>query len=226
MTKRNHTYPPPLPHDPALRWEPGAFERVTDDELAQLAAPNVLESAAYFELWRRYHALVTGMVHQRVYGQDAEHLVTGFFCHKLPHVLHRFAPRSTSGTSFESWLRRVVTNYLHDEWRRLKTRRSREVQYGVDLSEVADRSLDYATPPRVEAAADQDHLVYFLREVMNEMLEPIDRYIFQARYWEEKPMALIARELDLTEANVRIRHWRAKKRLQRACAIYREAGLL
>lgn len=225
MSKRDHMTPP-LPADPELRWEPEAFERVTDDELAQLAAPNVLESAAYFELWRRYHPLVAALVHQRVHGQDAEHLVTTFFCHKLPRVLHQFTPRSASGSSFESWLRRVVTNYLHDEWRRRKTRRSREVQHGVDLSEVADRNRDYATPPRAEEAAEQNHLVYFLREIMNEMLEPVDRYIFQARYWDEKPMTLIARELDLTEANVRIRHWRAKKRLQRVCAIYRKAGLL
>ena len=202
------------------------FQQVTDEELASLARPNVLESAAYFELWRRYHGLVSALVHERMHGQDAEHTVTAFFCHKLPSVLDRYTPRPNNPRSFEAWLKRVVTNYLNDDWRRGRTRRQREVRWGHDLSDVAERSKALARAPRVERKADTDHLAYFLRHIMEEVLEPVDLYIYRARYWEDQSMKEIAQALDLTEANVRIRHWRAKQRLHTVCSIYREAGLL
>jgi RNA polymerase sigma factor (sigma-70 family) len=61
---------------------------------------------------------------------------------------------------------------------------------------------------------------------MNQILGPEDRYIFKARYWEDRTLKEIAAELGLTEENVRVRHWRAKKRLRKACKIYRASGLL
>ena len=61
---------------------------------------------------------------------------------------------------------------------------------------------------------------------MTQVLGPEDRYIFRARYWEDKTLKEIAAELGLSEENVRVRHWRAKKRLHKACQIYRASGLL
>lgn len=206
-------------------WTADDFAQVPDEELAGLARPQVLESAAYFELWRRYHGLVAEIVRKRLHGQDAEHTVTAFFCHKLPHVLDKFTPQPGRAT-FEAWLRRVLTNYLHDEWRRGRTRRAREVQFGADLSEVAERSGEMAVPAAAEHRSEHDHLVFFLRQIMEAVLEPVDRYIYRARYWEDRSMREIAEALGMTEANVRIRHWRAKQRLHSACKAYRDAGLL
>lgn len=224
-TLRSPSVSLPVGAVPADRWQPSDFARVADDELAVLAGADVLENAAYFELWRRHHAFVSEMVHSRLNGQDAEHTVTTFFCHKLPRVLHQYTPRA-GGRSFEAWLKRVLTNYLNDEWRRNRSRRSREVHFGADLSDVAERSTACAVPPRVEADSDRQHLVFFLSQIMQAILEPVDRHIFRARYWEDKAMKEIALELDLSEANVRIRHWRAKKRLYAVCKAYRDAGIL
>lgn len=221
MTTRR---PPHTDVPPAETWTPDDLDGVSDEDLASLARPDVLESAAYFELWRRYHGLVSELVHRRLRGQDAEHTVTAFFCHKLPRVLHRFTPRADA--TFEAWLRRVLTNYLHDEWRRTRVRRSREVHFGADLSEVAERSTALAAAPRAERKSEHDHLVHFLQEIMKATLSSIDQHIYRARYWEDRSMKEIAQELGMTEANVRIRHWRAKQRLHAACKAYRDAGLL
>ena len=75
-------------------WHAEDFHKVTNEELARLASIDVLESEAYFELWRRTYALVSDIVHHRIHGQDARHTVTAFYCHKLPRVLHQFKPRT------------------------------------------------------------------------------------------------------------------------------------
>ena len=215
------------PHDVASPrqggWQSEDFDKVTNEELAQLASPNVLENEAYFELWRRTHGLVSDMVHRRIYGQDARHTVTAFYCHKLPRVLHQFRPRAHRA-SFEAWLTRVLKNYLNDEWRKGRTRRSRQVDLDPNQPETAAGA--FSVPPQVEEQTEHDHLVFFLSEIMNQILGPEDRYIFRARYWEDKTLKEIAAELGLSEENARVRHWRSKKRLRKVCTIYRELGLL
>ena len=204
-------------------WRPEDFDKVTNEELAQLASSNVLESEAYFELWRRTHSLVSDIVHHRLYGQDARHTVTAFYCHKLPRVLHKFTPRGHRA-SFEAWLTTVLKNYLNDEWRRDRTRRSRQVELDPNQPETAARA--FSEPPQIEEQTEHEHLVFFLGEIMNQILSPDDRYIFRARYWDDKTLKEIATELGLSEENVRVRHWRAKKRLHKVCTIYRDLGLL
>ncbi len=205
-------------------WRPEDFDKVTTEELAQLAAANVLESQAYFELWRRTHPLVSEIVHRRLRGQDARHTVIAFFCHKLPRVLHRFTPRLRG--SFDAWLATVTRNYLHDEWRRGRHRRTRQVPLDDEATYAAARARALAQPPQVEHKSEHDHLVFFLHQIMNQLLGSEDRYIFHARYWDDKSRKEIAAELGLSEENVRVRHFRAKKRLQKICVIYREAGIL
>ncbi|HMB90200.1 MAG TPA: sigma-70 family RNA polymerase sigma factor [Rhodothermales bacterium] len=207
---------------PGQDWQPHDFGQVSNEELAALASPNVLESAAYFELWRRTYPLVSDMVHQRLKGQDAEHAVTAFFCHKLPRVLPRFTPRSHLKRSFEAWLTTVTRNYLNDEWRRNKTRRTRQVSLDDEGSYLR---TTIGTAPRIEKKAEREHLVYFLQEIMNQLLKEDDRYIFHAHYWQGKTFRVIAAELGMTEENVRVRHYRAKKRLYKVCATYREADI-
>ncbi len=210
-------------HAHSRDWGTEDFNRVTNEELAQLASIDVLESEAYFELWRRTHALVSDMVHHRIHGQDAQHTVTAFFCHKLPRVLHKFKPRSHRA-SFEAWLTTVLKNYLNDEWRKGRTRRSRQVELDPGQPELAGRV--FSEPSQVDEQAEHEHLVFFLQEIMTQVLSADDRYIFRSRYWEDKTLKEIASELGLSEENVRVRHWRAKKRLHKACKIYRESGLL
>lgn len=202
----------------ASAWHAGDFEKITNEELVQLAGDNVLESEAYFELWRRKNGFVVDMVSRRMSGQDARHMVTTFFCHKLPKVLHQFRSQSRPG-SFDAWLATVLRNYLNDAWRRGKARRQRQVEM-----ELTDRVL--AQPAELEARHEQEHLVYFLRQIMLQVLSAEDRYIFRARYWEDKTLKEIAEEIGCSPESVRVRHWRAKKRLHKACAIYRESGLL
>lgn len=214
------------PPEAPRRWQPADFARVSTSELARLAAADVLESEAYFELWRRTYPMVSEMVHRRLHGQDARHTVTVFYCHKLPRVLHRYTPRTPGDGSFEAWLTTVLKNFLNDEWRRGRTRRQREFSLDEDHPAAVHRAATIAQPPRVEAQSEQDHLVYFLREIMNQLLGPEDRFIFRARYWEDRSMKEIAAALGISEENVRVRHFRAKKRLQKVCAIYRESGLL
>ena len=204
-------------------WNSDDLAKVTNEELAQLASIDVLESEAYFELWRRTHALVSDMVHHRIHGQDARHTVTAFYCHKLPRVLHQFKPRNHRA-SFEAWLTTVLRNYLNDEWRKGRTRRSRQVELDPGQPELAGRV--FSQPPQIDEQTEHEHLVYFLQEIMNQILGPEDRYIFRARYWEDRTLKEIAAELGFSEENVRVRHWRAKKRLHKACKIYRESGLL
>ncbi len=207
-------------------WRPDDFEKVTNEELVRLASANVLESEAYFELWRRTHGLVAEIVHRRLYGQDARHTVTAFYCHKLPRVLHQFTPQDRARGSFEAWLATVTRNYLNDEWRRSKTRRTRQVPLDDAATYAATRARALAHPPPVEQKSEHDHLVFFLHGIMSQLLGPEDRYIFRARYWDDKSLKQIAAEMGLSEENVRVRHFRAKKRLRKICAIYREAGIL
>lgn len=207
-------------------WTADHLRRVRSEELAQVAAPNVLESAAYLELWRRHQPLVSAVVRQRMRGQDAEHTVTEFFCHKLPSALRSFPPRNNPRVTFEAWLRVVLRNYLNDRWRRGRIRRERFLSLDSEAGEAVRRSETYASAPAPERRYDRAHVVFVLTQIMQQVLNDDDRYIFRARYWEDKPLKFIAKEMGLTEENVRIRHWRAKKRLAKICRAYRAAGLL
>jgi len=222
-SERDGMQPPGVASSPEYGWQSEDFDKVTNEELAQLAGTNVLESEAYFELWRRTHPLVSDIVHHRIYGQDAQHTVITFYCHKLPRVLHRFTPRRHRA-SFEAWLTTVLKNYLNDEWRKDRLRRSRQVEFDPDRPGTSVRV--FVQRSQVEDQVEHDHLVFFLREIMEQVLGPEDRYIFRARYWEDKSLKEIAAELGLSEENVRVRHWRAKKRLHKACKKYRASGLL
>ncbi len=207
----------------APQWSTDDFAKITNEELARLASTDVLENEAYFELWRRTNDFVSEMVLSRIKGQDAQHTVTTFFCHKLPRVLHRYNPTTKSG-SFDAWLATVVRNYLNDLWRAGKIRRTRQVELDARRPDVAGRML--SVPAEVDRQCEQEHLVYFLREIMQQILSPEDLYIFRARYWEDRSLKEIAEEIGCSPESVRVRHWRAKKRLHKACMIYRETGLL
>ena len=201
-------------------WSSDDFSKVTTEELAQVAVDKVLESEAYFELWRRTETFVSDVVHSRIRGQDARHMVTSFYCHKLPHVLHKFRPQERGG-SFQAWLATVLRNYLNDAWRKGRAHRSRLAELEPYQEERA-----FAEPSEIEDKIERDHLVSVLSEVMNQVLGSVDQYIIRARYWEDKALKEIARELGLSEESVRVRHWRAKKRLHNVCKNFRESGLL
>jgi len=208
-----------MPDTRVPRWNGEDLTKRSNEELAWLARDNALESHAYFELWRRTRGMVNRIVCGRIYGLDAEHAVTEFYCHKLPGALQKFTPQNRTG-AFQAWLLRVLKNYLYDHFRRNKTQRDRQ----ISLENISNHATSLKSS--VEEQHEKEHMVYFLHAILKQVLGPEDRYIFRARYWEDKTLKEIAEELGCSHESVRVRHWRARQRLHRACKIYRESGLL
>lgn len=115
---------------------------------------------------------------------------------------------------FRNWLTTVTLRCCKDYWRR--TYRNREAPV-CDLSEDGQNWLDTAlaatSSEEFETLAQRRELGEILESVLA-MLSPLDRMIMTLSYLEERPTKETAEMLGISVPNVKVRAFRAKRKLK------------
>jgi RNA polymerase sigma-70 factor (ECF subfamily) len=167
--------------------------------------------AAYEELVRthqqRVFAVVGGVLRQR---EDIEDVVQQVFI-KAYFSLRRFDLRSAFGT----WLYKIAVNEC---WDYLRKKRVRRLVYEADLSEEQIRQLEAvpdrasgAQKPRQDAAQRTER-----RDLLERLLGQLDskdRLMLVMKEIEGFSVEEIGQVLDLNENTVKVRLFRARRRL-------------
>lgn len=132
--------------------------------------------------------------------EDAEEVTQDVFL-KAFRKLDRFAGRS----AFSTWLHRIAYNTALSH-----ARRKRRPAYGMDERQLA--ALPDSEAERLEEwAGKQERLEALSRAV--ERLEPEERALVTLFYYEDLSVGECAAITDLTEANVKVRLHRIRKKL-------------
>jgi RNA polymerase sigma-70 factor (ECF subfamily) len=183
--------------------------RSSDDEIIQ----NVLKGNvdAFEGLVRRYQSHVLNMVKRHVPERDVE---------ETAQVAMVRAYRSLSGyrgkgSGFKAWLSTVTIRTCYDYWR--KSYRSKEVPLST-LTDDHKRWIEQVTAEesaqglREKAASDE------ARKVLDWGLSHLsagDRMVLELVYFEELSGREAAELLGWTTANVKVRAFRARRKLEK-----------
>jgi RNA polymerase sigma-70 factor (ECF subfamily) len=115
---------------------------------------------------------------------------------------------------FRNWLTTVTLRCCKDYWRRAYRNKEAPV---CDLSEDGQRWLDTALAARsseeFETLARRRELGEILEAVLS-MLSPLDRMVMTLSYLEERPTRETAEMLGISVPNVKVRAFRAKRKLK------------
>ncbi len=127
--------------------------------------------------------------------------------------LHRFRGDSP----IRNWLSVLAVRSCHDFWR--KTYRNKEhptSSLGSEDEEFLDRIAD--TGPTLEDEAEKRQAIRLLHRALDG-LSATDRMVVTLTHLEERTVAEAAEMLDLSVANVKVRAFRARKKLQKLLSV-------
>lgn len=150
------------------------------------------------ELYTQYYNKVYGYVYQRLRNHaDAEELAADVFA-KVVEKLSSFDPERAS---YSTWIFTITKNMVISQYRR---HRDTEDIDELSIADDAETPLDIAITKESSAA---------LAEGLRALPER-DREILIARYYYDNSFKQIGDMLDMTEANARVAHGRALKKLK------------
>lgn len=167
------------------------------------------DSDAFRHLLDRYEARVARLVAAHVPGDSVA---------EVSHDTFIRAYKSLAGYKpikpFGNWLTTIATRSCHDFWR--DRYRSREVP-ACDMSENGQRFIENAlaadSVEAFEAIARQREAREILSLVLDQ-LSPLDRMVLTMTYLEEQTVKDSAEMLGISASNVKIRSFRAKRKLR------------
>lgn len=178
---------------------------VLDRELVQRAQAD--DAEAFEELVRRHQhrvfAVAGGILRRR---EDVEDIAQQVFV-KAYFSLKRFDQRA----AFSTWLYKITVNEC---WDLLRKRKVRPLIYEADLSEEqarqfgASEELESSAPDIAEQMAAREHV-----ENLLDALDPRDRMMLILKEVEGFAVEEIANILDLNANTVKVRLFRARRRL-------------
>lgn len=113
----------------------------------------------------------------------------------------------------EAWLRGIARNLIRRHWRRLRRGRGRiSLENAALASRLAD---DLETRPLpVDALIQEESIAQLLLAITS--LPAADQSLIFAYYFDGRPQAAMARDLDVTEKSIESRLYRARGRLRAA----------
>ncbi len=150
------------------------------------------------ELYSEYRSKVYGYVYLRLRNHaDAEDLTSDIFA-KIVEKLDTFDPEKAS---YSTWIFTITKNRVISYFRQ-----HRECD-DIDELVIADNS---ASPPDIAVMRERSEI---LAEGLKQLSQR-DRDIIIARHYFEQNFKQIGERLDMTEANARVAHARALKRLK------------
>lgn len=187
------------------------------DETAVIASVLVGDVNAYALLVNRHAHFISRLVASLVPGEYVEDVAHEAFVRAYTSLAN-YAPVAP----FRNWLTTIATRSCHDFWR--QHYRCREAPVS-SLSEDSQTFLEH-----VMAASSREVFEQFARQVearelldlMLDQLSPMDRLVLVLLYVEEYRVKEVADMLDISMPNVKIRAFRARRKLN---AFLKRSGL-
>jgi len=167
------------------------------------------DPAAAAELVRRLYPTVIWVIRNRLPRRmDEEDMVQEVFG-RVFAGLDRF---QGPPEALFSWARRIAVNTCLNQ---MRWNRSRPEWRWADLSESQVQVLDQATNDEGEVAPNHYAEAHELVNRLMEGLNPKDRLVIQLLELEEKTIAQIQTETGWSSANIRVRAFRARRKLRK-----------
>ncbi len=165
---------------------------------------------AYESLVTRYSALVGKIVRKHVPREDAEEVIQDTFVRAYLSL----ATFRGEG-SFSQWVSSIAVRTCYDYWR--KAYRSREVPMSA-LTEKHQAWLEEVISDRSDHLLQQEDSLKDAREVLDWALRRLsaeDRMVLELVYLEGRSVKETADLLGWSTANVKVRSFRSRRRLER-----------
>ena len=164
---------------------------------------------AYARLITKYQGRVSGIVS----GHAPRERVG-----ELTHEVFVRAYRSLTGyrgdSPFGHWLAKVAVRTCHDFWRAEYRRRERpESELSDECRAFAAEAAALETSEAAEETASRQEAKELLAWAMDR-LSPTDRMVVTLTHLEERPVAEAAEMLGISVPNVKVRAFRARKKLR------------
>ena len=164
---------------------------------------------AYARLMTKYQGRVSGIVS----GHAPRDRVA-----ELTHEVFVRAYRSLSGyrgdSPFGHWLAKVTVRTCHDFWRSEYRRRERpESELSDECRAFAEEAAALESSEAAEEAASRQEAQELLSWALDR-LSPTDRMVVTLTHIEERPVAEAAEMLGMSVPNVKVRAFRARKKLR------------
>jgi RNA polymerase sigma-70 factor (ECF subfamily) len=175
----------------------GGMER----ETASQELRDLLVRAALAYLARQQYSV-------EAFGADTYESVAEDFAHEALTIILRQLDTFRGDSRFTTWAYRIVVNLMADEVRRRTWRR-----HPLE----ADGAARYETPASgVEAMAERQALRDVIRQIIDHDLTARQRQALVGRFFDEKPLVVLATELGTDKDNVYKLIHDARKNLKRA----------
>jgi RNA polymerase sigma-70 factor, ECF subfamily len=178
---------------------------LTDTALAWVATRDEASARALME--GLYPQVIRIVRNHLPYRTDEADLAQDIFARIFANL-----PRWQPQQPVEHWVGRVALNLCRDQ---LRARKRRPEYRWTDLSEGEQRAFDSAvgeSEPNSSLASDARSVLYKLLDGLN----PADRQVITLLHLEEKSVAEISALTGWTKVMVKVRAFRARKKLQSA----------
>lgn len=182
---------------------PASSVQDVDAELiARCKAELPYETAAYYELLKKYEKMVYGTCYRMLGSQqEAEEACQDTFL-RVFHKLYQFEGRST----FKTWLFRIVYNFCMTRRRKLATKRERDNTVGDELVRNTKEIHRAATGPSTD---DSEYVHIALNQMKDE-----EREIITLRFISDLSLDEMAEVLELKLSATKMRLYRAMDRFK------------
>jgi RNA polymerase sigma-70 factor (ECF subfamily) len=191
--------------------------RCSDEEIVrQVLDGNV---NAFESVILRHRVLVVTIVKKHVPQDAVEETTQDAFVRA-----YRSLPTFKGTGDFSQWLSSIAVRTCYDYWR--KAYRSREIPLSA-LTEKHSQWLEQVISQRPEDAEDGTEPQMEAREVLNWALGKLsagDRMVLELVYLEELSVQEAAEALGWSKANVKVRSFRAKMKLEKILRRVMEQG--
>jgi RNA polymerase sigma-70 factor (ECF subfamily) len=184
---------------------------VPDEDVVQQVVQGDLN--AFEVLLNRYQHYVSKIVTKHVPYAHTEEVVHDVFIRAYTSL-----PTFKHTSSFKSWLSSVAVRTCYDFWR--KRYRSREIPTS-SLSQEQQQWLEAAVVSRSGLSFQEERDLQYIREILAWALNSLsaeDRMVVELVYLEERSGKEAAKLLGWSVANVKVRAFRARKKLQKLLA--------
>ena len=191
--------------------------RSSDEEIVrQVLDGNV---NAFESVILRHHVLVLAIVKKHVPEDAVEETAQEAFVRAYQSL-----PTFKETGHFSQWLSSIAVRTCYDYWR--KAYRSREIPMSA-LTEKHSQWLEEVISQMPEEAPDERKPQMEAREILNWALQKLsagDRMVLELVYLEERSVHEAAELLGWSKANVKVRSFRARMKLEKLLSKMKEQG--
>ena len=185
------------------------FSELSDEDLV-VHMQSGDDTRAFDELVRRHQGMIVGILyHFCPHKAELEDLAQETFI-KAYRKIDQWKP---SGT-FVHWLKRIAYNTGYDYFR---SNRRNPIRLAEKEGEKADNYLEQI--PQAEQAVQETENTELVQKILSH-LPPDDRMILTLQYLKEFSITEIADQMGWSESKIKVRSFRAKKKLKKVLERY------